>query len=63
MLGQIWAPIDTLTGAPVPAIQEAEAKEPVKFISLSPNQIEAICKAMPEFSPSKDRGRNLPLLG
>jgi uncharacterized protein len=43
----------TLTGAPVPAIQEAEAKEPVKFISLSPEQIETICKAMPEFSPSK----------
>ena len=43
----------TLTGAPVPAIQEAEAKEPVTFISLSPDQIEAIRKAMPEFSPSK----------
>jgi TRAP transporter TAXI family solute receptor len=43
----------TLTGAPVPAIQEAEAKEPVTFISLSPEQIEAIRKAMPELSPSK----------
>ena len=43
----------TLTGAPMPAIQEAEAKEPVTFISLSPEQIEAIRKAMPEFSPSK----------
>ena len=29
------------------------AKEPVTFISLSSEQIEAIRKAMPEFSPSK----------
>jgi len=43
----------TLLGAPVPAVQEAEAKEPVTFISLSPEQIEAIRKAMPEFSLSK----------
>jgi uncharacterized protein len=43
----------TLTGAPMPAIQEAEAKEPITFISLSPEQIDAIRKAMPEFSPSK----------
>ncbi len=43
----------TLTGAPMPAIREAEAKEPITFISLSPEQIDAIRKAMPEFSPSK----------
>jgi TRAP transporter TAXI family solute receptor len=43
----------TLTGAPMPAIQEAEVKEPVTFISLSPEQIEAIRKVLPEFSPSK----------
>jgi uncharacterized protein len=44
----------TLTGAPMPAAQEAEAKEPVvTFIGLSPEQIEAIRKAMPEFSRSK----------
>jgi len=43
----------TLTGVPMPAIQDVEAKEPVTFISLSPEQIEAIRKAMPEFSPSK----------
>jgi TRAP transporter TAXI family solute receptor len=43
----------TLTGAPMPAIQEAETKEPVTFISLSPEQIAAIRKAMPEFSSSK----------
>jgi TRAP transporter TAXI family solute receptor len=43
----------TLLGTPVPAIQETEAKEPVTFIGLSSEQIEAIRKAMPEFSPSK----------
>jgi hypothetical protein len=43
----------TLTGAPMPAAQEAEAKEPVTFLGLSPEQIEAIRKAMPELSPSK----------
>ena len=37
----------------MPAIQEAEAKEPVTLISLSPEQIDTIRKAMPEFSPSK----------
>jgi TRAP transporter TAXI family solute receptor len=42
----------TLTGAPVPAIQEAEAKAPLTFIRLSPEQISAIRKAMPEFSLS-----------
>jgi hypothetical protein len=43
-----------LTGAPVPAIQDVVVeKEPVTFISPSSEQIEAIRKAMPEFSPSK----------
>jgi TRAP transporter TAXI family solute receptor len=42
-----------LTGAPVPVIQDVVAKEPVTFISPSSEQIEAIRKAMPEFSPSK----------
>lgn len=42
----------TLTGAPVPAIHEAEAKAPLTFIRLSPEQISTIRKAMPEFSPS-----------
>ena len=43
----------TLLGTPVPAVQDVEAKEPVTFITLSPEQIEAIRKALPEFSPSK----------
>jgi hypothetical protein len=41
-----------LLGAPVPAIQAAAAKEPITFIDLSAEQMEAIRKAMPEFSPS-----------
>jgi uncharacterized protein len=52
LAGRIDA-IVTLIGAPTPAIQDVEAKEPVTFISLSPEQIEAIRKALPEFSPSK----------
>jgi TRAP transporter TAXI family solute receptor len=46
----------TLTGAPVPAVQTVEAKEPITFIALSAEQIEAIRKAMPEFSSSKIAG-------
>jgi uncharacterized protein len=42
----------TLQGTPVPAIEDAEAKEPLTFMSPLPEQIEAIRKAMPEFSPS-----------
>jgi uncharacterized protein len=42
----------TLTGAPTPVIQKAEAVEPITFISLSPEQIEVVRNAMPEFSPS-----------
>jgi uncharacterized protein len=52
LAGRIDA-IVTLIGAPTPAIQDVEAKEPVTFISLSPEQIEDIRKALPEFSPSK----------
>lgn len=43
----------TMTGVPVPAILDAEAKEPLTFISLTGEQIDVIRKAMPEFSPSK----------
>ncbi len=43
----------TLLGAPVPAIQDVDAKEPVTFLNLSPEQMEAIRKAMPEFGPAK----------
>ena len=43
----------TLTGAPMPAAQAVEAKEPITFLGLAPEQIEVIRKALPEFSPSK----------
>jgi uncharacterized protein len=42
----------TTIGAPAPAIQNIEKKEPVTFLSPSSEQIEAIRKAMPEFSSS-----------
>jgi len=43
----------TLLGAPVPAIQEVDAKEAVTFLSLSPEQMDAIRKQIPEFGPAK----------
>jgi uncharacterized protein len=43
----------TLTGSPMPAIVETEAKEPITFLYFSSEQIDAIRKAMPEFSASK----------
>jgi TRAP transporter TAXI family solute receptor len=43
----------TLLGAPVPAIQDVDAKEPVTFLSLSPEQMQAVQKAIPEFGPAK----------
>jgi TRAP transporter TAXI family solute receptor len=43
----------SLLGIPVPAAQDVEAKEPITLLTLSPQQIETIRKAMPEFSPSK----------
>lgn len=56
MAGELFAgrydAIVTLTGAPLPAIQESEKKEPVTFIRLTPENIEAVRKAMPEFSSS-----------
>ena len=42
----------TTIGAPAPAIQNIETKEPVTFLSPSSEQIETIRKAMPEFSSS-----------
>jgi TRAP transporter TAXI family solute receptor len=43
----------TLLGAPVPAIQNVDAKEPVTFLDLSPEQTAAIRKEWPEFGPAK----------
>jgi TRAP transporter TAXI family solute receptor len=44
--------IVTLAGAPMPAIQNAEAQQPVTFIGPSAEEMAVIRKAMPEFSPS-----------
>jgi TRAP transporter TAXI family solute receptor len=43
----------SMLGAPTPTLKQVEASEPITFISLSPEQIEAVRKAMPEFSISK----------
>jgi TRAP transporter TAXI family solute receptor len=43
----------TLLGAPVPAIQDVDAKERVTFLSLTPEQMEAIRQEWPEFGPAK----------
>jgi TRAP transporter TAXI family solute receptor len=50
--GQLDA-FSTLTGAPGSAIEQAAAKNPITFLNLSPEQIEVIRKALPEFSLSK----------
>jgi TRAP transporter TAXI family solute receptor len=42
-----------IVGAPTPTLKKVEASERFTFINLSPEQIEAIRKAMPEFSTSK----------
>jgi TRAP transporter TAXI family solute receptor len=42
-----------LTAAPMPSIQDVEAKEPVTLISFSPEQIDIILKANPELNASK----------
>jgi uncharacterized protein len=40
-------------GVPIPALKEVEAKEPAIFVSLTPEQIEAIRKAIPELTISQ----------
>ena len=42
----------TMTGVPVPALIQAENKEPLTFITLNREQMDIIQKAMPEMSPS-----------
>jgi hypothetical protein len=44
--------IVTLTGVPVPAVEQVAAKGPVTLLGLSPEQIEAIRKGLPEFTGS-----------
>jgi TRAP transporter TAXI family solute receptor len=45
--------IVVLGGAPFPALKQAEAKEPLVFASLTPEEIETIRKAMPELTISQ----------
>src|SRR5262249_35838521 len=45
--------VGTIAGAPFPAIEDAGAKEALTFISLATEEMQALTKAMPEFSPSK----------
>jgi uncharacterized protein len=40
-------------GVPIPSLQQAEAKEPLVFASLSPEENEAIRKAIPELTISQ----------
>ena len=40
-------------GAPFPALKQVEAKEPLVFVSLTPEQIEAIRKVMPDLTISE----------
>jgi TRAP transporter TAXI family solute receptor len=40
-------------GVPFPALQEVEAKEPVTFLSLSPEEIARVRAMLPEITPSK----------
>jgi TRAP transporter TAXI family solute receptor len=47
-----YSAIVTMTGAPLPAIQEAAAKEALTFIDLTAAEMETVRKAFPELSLS-----------
>jgi TRAP-type uncharacterized transport system substrate-binding protein len=53
LLAGRYAAYLAMLGTPTPAIQNVEASEPITFISLSSEQIEAVRKAIPELSVSK----------
>jgi TRAP transporter TAXI family solute receptor len=53
LLGGRYDALVVLAGAPFPAVRKVEAKEPLVFVSLTPEQIEAIRKAMPEVTISE----------
>ena len=42
-----------VSGVPFPVLKQVEAKEPLVFVSLTPEQIETIRKAKPEFTISQ----------
>jgi len=43
----------SMLGAPTPTLAKVEENEPITFLSLSPEQIQALQKAMPELSKGK----------
>jgi TRAP transporter TAXI family solute receptor len=53
LLGGRYDAIVLFGGVPFPALKQVEAKEPVVFVSLTSEQIEAIRKAMPELTISQ----------
>ncbi len=52
LLAGRYAASAVMTGAPVPALSHAEDSEPLTFIRLTPEQIDAVLKAFPEMSAS-----------
>jgi TRAP transporter TAXI family solute receptor len=52
LLGGRYPASATMTGVPVPAWSLAESKEPLRFLTLSREQIRAVLEKFPEMSPS-----------
>ena len=50
-------------GIPIPALKHVETKEPVVFVSLTSEQIEAIRKAMPELTISQSLDKTYTTVG
>jgi TRAP-type uncharacterized transport system substrate-binding protein len=58
-------PLDVLAvaaGVPFPSLIELEAKDGVRYISLTPEQIAALRLAMPEMTPSRIPAGTYPSL-
>jgi uncharacterized protein len=53
LLGGRYDALVVFAGVPLPALKQAEAQEPLVFVSPTPEQIEAIRKAMPELTISQ----------
>jgi TRAP transporter TAXI family solute receptor len=53
LLGGHYDALMLLGGVPLPALEQVEAKEPLVFISLTQDEIEASRKAMPELAISQ----------
>jgi uncharacterized protein len=52
LLAGQYAASSTMTGVPTPAWTRAESKEPLRFLTLSSEQIDAVLKKFPEISAS-----------